>query len=210
MKDSFLDRTEAGASADGSDPMADYRVREVEARLGRRLSALESQRDRLSWMMRLTGAGLAGTLILLAVVLTGAGRSIPGGAGGTLVTGELVLRDGEGITRGRLGTSADGSTRFALADGDGRERIRLTVLADGSPGVTISDADARPRIVLGYLPDGTTSLVFADAQGFSRAVVGLEPDGSTHALFSDRSGRIRTLVGVDAEGLPAMSMFDEQ
>ena len=37
----------------------------------------------------------------------------------------------------------------------------------------------------------------------------LLPDGSTQALFSDRGGTIRTLVGVDPEGVPAVSVFED-
>jgi hypothetical protein len=195
-------------AADGAGSTSDYRIREVEARLDRRLAAMESQRDRLKWLARLTGAVLVGTLIGLAVVMRTVFSADGALATRTLVTEEIVLRDVDGVTRGRLGTDSDGRTQLSLSDRDGRGRIRLTVLADGSPGVTISDADARPRAVLGYLPDGTTSLVLADAQGTSRAVVGLEPDGSTHALFADRAGRIRTLVGVGADGTPSVSVLE--
>jgi len=208
MKHSMRDGGGAGGSSDTSDATAEYRIRELEARLDRRLVALEGQRGRLRRTMRFMGVGFVGTLVALIVVLW-----TTLGDDGTLeteslFTGEVVLRDQDGVTRGHLGTDAEGRARLSLSDRDGRERIRLTVLADGSPGVTITDADARPRAVLGYLPDGTTNLVFADAQGTSRAVVGLEPDGSTHALFSDRSGMIRTLVGVRADGVPAVSIFE--
>jgi hypothetical protein len=207
MRDSMRDNDVLGGSADGAESTSDYRIREVEARLDRRLAALESQRDRLRWMARLMGAAFVGSLIVLAVAMRTASTD---GALATrsLSTEEVVLRDVDGVTRGRLGTDPDGRAQFSLSDRDGRGRIRLTVLADGSPGVTISDADARPRAVLGYLPDGTTSLVLADAQGTSRAVVGLEPDGSTHALFADRAGRILTLVGVGADGVPSVSVLE--
>jgi hypothetical protein len=208
MNDTRRDERVARATLDGADAAFDYRIREVEARLDRRVAALESQRDRLRWMNRLMGAGLAGSLVAIVAVLatvSGGQRTV---ATRSLHAEEVVLRDGYGVMRGRLGTDSDGRALLSLSDRDGRARIRLTVLADGSPGVTISDADARPRAVLGYLPDGTTSLVLADAQGVSRAVVGLEPDGATHALFSDSGGVIRTLVGVSADGVPAFSVID--
>jgi hypothetical protein len=207
MRDLMRGNEVLGGFPDGAETTSDYRVREVEARLDRRLAVLESQRDRLQWMARLMGAAFVGTLIALAIVLR-TGSADGALATRSLSTEEVVLRDADGVTRGRLGTDPDGRAQFTLSDREGRGRIRLTVLADGSPGVTISDADARPRAVLGYLPDGTTSLVLADAQGTSRAVVGLEPDGSTHALFADRSGRIRTLVGVGADGIPAVSVLE--
>lgn len=193
-----------GAALDGAETGSDYRIREIEARLDRRLAALEAQRDRLRWTVRIMGAAFGAIAIAFAFVL------LARGDGGALVTRslfaeEVVLRDAEGIVRAHLGVDADGRTQFSLSDRDARARIRLTVLPDGSPGMTISDADSRPRAVLGYLPDGTTSLVLADAYGTSRAVVGLEPDGATHALFADETGAIRTLVGVAADGVPAVS-----
>jgi hypothetical protein len=206
MMDSTRDKGAPGASPEGADSPFDYRIREVEARLARRLDALESQRLKLRWMSGLMGVGLVVTLLALVVILKTAVGNHDTLTTQKLFAQEIALRDADGVTRGHLGLDDDGRVEFSLSDRDGRGRIRLTVLADGSPGLTITDADARPRAVLGYLPDGTTSLVFADAEGISRAVVGLGPDGSTHALFADRSGVIRTLVGVDADGAPAMSV----
>jgi hypothetical protein len=208
MSDWTRNTRTAEASAEGT-PGSDYRIREVEARLDRRVAALEAQRVRSGWASRLMGIGFVLTLAAVAIVLW---ARLPGDNGtwtvGSLSAEEVVLRDGEGIARALLATDAAGGARLSLTDGDGRERIRLTVLADGSPGITISDPDARPRAVLGYLPDGTTNLVFADAQGVSRAVLGLDADGSTQALFADQSGAIRALVGVGAEGAPSVSTFE--
>ncbi|HSJ13927.1 MAG TPA: hypothetical protein VK939_05900 [Longimicrobiales bacterium] len=208
MNDSTQDELVSGTATAESTP--DYQIREIEARADRRLDALESAHDRARWMARLMAIGFVATLLTLAIVLItvfGGGGSL---SAASLFTEEVVLRDVDGTTRGRLGTDSDGRVQFSLSDRAGRGRIRLTVLADGSPGVTISDADARPRAVLGYLPDGTTSLVLADAQGTSRAVIGLEPDGATHALFSDRAGRIRALVGVGSDGVPSVSVMEEK
>ena len=207
MNHSTRDTDLSGGSAAKVDAVSDYRLREVEARLDRRLAAIESQRVRTSWVARFTGAGLVITLSALGFVLT---KVVPGDgvwAVDTLSAEEVVLRDEDGAARGRLATDPDGRAELSLSDRDGRERIRLTVLADGSPGVTISDRDARPRVVLGYLPDGTTTLVFADDQGVSRAVLGLDPDGSTQALFTDYAGTVRALVGVGADGEPSLSTF---
>jgi len=191
--------------AEGST--ADYRLREVEARLDRRLTAVESGRG-ARWAGKLAGAGLVVALVALAFVT----RELVANDGAwtmdSLSTEEIVLRDSDGVERGRLATDASGRAQLSLSDREGRERIRLSVLSDGSPGVTISDPDARPRAVLGYLADGTTNLVLADAQGVSRAVFGLEPDGSTQAVFTDPSGAVRTLVGVGANGIPSVSTFE--
>lgn len=210
MNGSTRDTGLAGGSSAGMDTEADYRIREVEARLDRRLEAIESGSGRGKWNARLTGLGLVVAGTALAAVLWIAMPADGARTVASLSTEEIVLRDADGVVRGRLDTDAQGRARLALSDRDGRERIRLTVLADGSPGVTINDPDARPRAVLGYLPDGTTNLVFADARGVSRAVFGVEPDGSTQALFTDRDGAIRTLVGVGADGVPSVSTFEAE
>lgn len=211
MNDFMRDTTGgAGGSPGDLDSTSEYRIREVEARLDRRVSALEGRRGGTGWAARLMAAGLFATVVALAAVVWGMVPSDGAWEMDSVSTEEIVLRDADGVERGRLATDGDGRAQLSLSDRDGRERIRLTVLADGSPGVTISDPDARPRAVLGYLPDGTTNLVFADAQGTSRAVFGLEPDGSTQALFADRDGTIRTLVGVGADGEPSVSVFEDE
>ena len=207
MNHDIHDGRPMGGSAAATMSDADYRVRETEARLERRIAALEGRLSRQRWQGRLAGVSLA--LSLGAAALVG-WMLIPDQgpwAVDSLSTREVVLRDADGIERGRLATDADGRAHLALSDREGQARIRLTVLADGSPGVTIHDGQARPRAVLAYLPDGTTNLVFADAEGTSRAVFGVEPDGSTQALFSDRGGVLRAMVGVGADGSPSVSTF---
>ena len=198
----------------GGDPTSDaastseYRIREVEARLDRRLEAIESRGGRTGWATRFAAAGFIVSLVALAIVVW---KVVPQDGTRTvnsLSAREIVLRDAQGMERGRLATDANGRAQLSLSDQAGHERIRLTVLADGSPGLTISDPDSRARAVLGYLPDGTTNLVFADSQGVSRAVLGLEPDGSAQAVFADPSGTIRTVVGVGADGTPSVSTMD--
>lgn len=208
MNDSLRGMGMAGGSTAEMDSGSDYRIREVEARLDRRLAVIEAQRWRATWTTRLAGAVLVVTVVALAVALSSVVNDDGAWAVDSISTEEVVLRDAEGIERGRLATDADGRAQLSLSDQDGRERIRLTVLADGSPGVTISDGEARPRAVLGYLPDGTTNLVLADERGVSRAVFGLDPDGSTQALFTDHAGALRTLVGVGADGEPAVSIYE--
>lgn len=199
---------EVGPSKAEAGSASDYRIRELEARLDRRVTAIELWRTGSNWGRRLLGVGLVVALLTLGVVLTSVVRRDDVWAVDTLSAEEIVLRDADGFERGRLTTDADGRAELALSDREGRARIRLTVLADGSPGVTINDAQARPRVVLGSLADGTTNLVVADAEGTSRAVFGVEPNGSAQALFADRTGAIRTLVGVDADGVPSMATYE--
>lgn len=194
----------------GGSTSSDYRIREVEARLDRRLSAMETREQRRGWRGRITGLALAVALSASAFVFWKYVPHSQSWAVHSVSTEEIVLRDAAGVERGRLATDPEGRAQLSLADREGRERIRLTVLADGSPGVTISDPEARPRAVLGYLPDGTTNLVFADSRGTSRAVFGLEADGSTQALFADPSGAVRTVVGVGADGAPSVSIIEDE
>lgn len=208
MNTSTRDRGGAGGLLAEREGESDYRLREVEARLDRRIATIESQRAAAQWMARLMGVGLAATLVALGIVLWKVAPYDTAWTVDSLSAEEVVLRDADGVERGRLATDDDGRAQLSLSDRDGRERIRLTVLADGSPGVTISDGDDRPRAVLGYLSDGTTNLVLADEQGVSRAVFGLDPDGSTQALFTDRVGTIRTLVGVGADGEASVSTYE--
>jgi hypothetical protein len=208
MSDFLRDKGVGGGSGAEATSTSEYRIREVEARLDRRIEAVESRSGRAGWATRFAAAGFVVSLVALAIVLW---KVVPEGGARTVSTlsaREIVLRDAEGVERGRLATDSDGRAQISLSDREGHERIRLTVLADGSPGLTISDPDSRARAVLGYLPDGTTNLVFADSQGTSRAVFGLEPDGSAQAVFADRSGTIRTIVGVGADGTPSVSTVD--
>lgn len=208
MNDAMSNRGIPGGPADRAGGDADYRIREAEARLDRRLAVLEARAGRMRIMTLASGVGFALTLVALFAVL----RSVAPRDGtwmlDTVSAREVVLRDGDGIARGRMATDDGGRAQLTLSDRDGRERIRLTVLADGSPGVTIHDPDAQPRAVLGYLPDGTTNLVLADAEGVGRAVLGLDADGSAQALFTDRGGSVRTLVGVGPDGAPAVSVYE--
>lgn len=206
MNDS--NRGPGGGSA-GMSTEAEYRVREVEARLGRRLEALEGARARNGVLAVLSAVGFVLAVASLAVVMLAVVPDDREVRAASVSAGALQLTDADGITRGALSTDDQGRARLTLSDRDGRERIGLSVLADGSPGVTINDPDGRPRAVLAYLPDGTTNLVLADARGVSRAVFGLEPDGSARALFSDRDGAVRTLVGVDPQGVPSVSVMED-
>ncbi|NIP83023.1 MAG: hypothetical protein GWM90_28855, partial [Gemmatimonadetes bacterium] len=55
---------------------------------------LESQRDRLQWMARLTGAGFVATLVTLVIVLLTVFGGNEALAAKSLQTEEVVLRDG--------------------------------------------------------------------------------------------------------------------
>jgi hypothetical protein len=207
MNHGMPDTASPGGSGAGAASDSAYRIREAEARLERRIAGLEGRLVRSRWLARL--GVLSFVASVAAVVLAFRALAPEDGvwAVDSVSTQEVVLRDADGVERGRLATDPDGRAHLALSDREGRARIRLTVLADGSPGVTIHDGESRPRAVLGYLPDGTANLVFADAEGVSRAVLGLEPDGSTQAHFADRFGTLRTLIGVGADGAPSVSTF---
>ena len=170
-------------SPDG--PAPDYPVRELEARMERRVSILEARTARARGAALVSGVGFLMAVAALGMVLQT--RLLDDGTRSltSLAAQEITLVDEEGGERGRLATDPEGRAVLSLSDRDGRERIRMTVLPDGSPGVTINDPDAQPRAVLGYLPDGTTNLV-----------------------FTDRSGAIRTLVGVGPDGEPSMTVFE--
>ncbi len=181
------DRRENGTGPGALGALSDaYQIRELEARLARRLTALEGK------VARARGAAWAAGIGFITA-LTALGLTLKDGvlAGDTetvryLVTEGITLVDAEGVERGRLDTDPAGQAALSLSDRDGRERVRMTVLGDGSPGLTMHDPESQPRAVLGYLPDGTTNLV-----------------------FTDRGGAIRTLMGVGPDGSPSMTVFED-
>jgi hypothetical protein len=184
-------------------------LREMEARVARRLGQAERENERLRRRMGLVlaAAGLAVVASAASLVLTLGGT--PSISARAVETRELVLRDEAGRVRARLGTTADGVARLALVDRDGRARLRMSLLADGSPGVTFSDAAGRTRAVLGVLPDQTTSLVIADRGGRTRAVLGYSPDETVELVFADREGTTRAALGVSNGGLPALTLLED-
>jgi hypothetical protein len=184
-------------------------LREMEARVARRLGQAERENERLRRRMGLVlaAAGLAVVASAASLVLTVGGT--PSVSARSVETRELVLRDDAGRVRARLGTTAEGVARLALVDRDGRARLRMSLLADGSPGVTFSDAAGRTRAVLGVLPDQTTSLVIADPAGRTRTVLGYSPDESVTLVFADREGTTRAALGVEANGAAGLTLVED-
>ena len=163
----------------------DYPVRELEARMERRIAILEARTARARGAALVSAVGFVMAVAALGVVLQGKLMDDGTRRLTSLAAEQITLVDGDGGQRGLLATDDEGRAVLSLSDRDGRERVRMTVLGDGSPGITINDPDANPRAVLGYLPDGTTNLV-----------------------FTDRLGSIRTLVGVGPNGEPSMTVFE--
>lgn len=185
MTDPTQDAANGRSSPADLESDSGYRIREAEARLDRRLASMEARHARMRGLALVTGAAFVLAVVALVLSVRAGGPEDGLRTFTALATQEIMLRDVDGVERGRLATDPEGRAVLSLSDRDGRERIRLTVLADGSPGVTINGPDAQPRAVLGYLPDGTTNLV-----------------------FTDRAGAIRTLVGVGPDGEPAVSVFE--
>jgi hypothetical protein len=184
----------------------EYRIKEVHAALDRRIEALEERGRR---RRGLGGIGLATAVGALAVALFGLTQIqnayFVGEVAPVLEARALLLRDGDGLERGALRVSQDGTVSLSLRDGTAKSRLRMSVLADGSPGVSLLDANGDTRAILGFLPDGTTTLVFADAGSVARTVLALTPDGASRIVFSDHLGETRTAVGVDGSGRPEVN-----
>ncbi len=133
MNDFVRDRGGVGGSTAEAAATSDYRIREVEARLDRRLVTVEAQRGRSRWATGLTVLALLIASGALGIAVWAVAPREGARTMASLSTREVVLRDADGVERGRLATDADGS-QLSLSDREGRERIRLTVLPDGSPG----------------------------------------------------------------------------
>lgn len=186
---------------------AQYRIKEVEAGLARRLEHVEGQHARLLNANRILIACSIAAIGFAALgwrraALAYSATSDPG----NLEAQSFVLEDADGIRRATLGLDGSGSVDLGFMDREGRERLRLSVLADGSPGISLIDPEGRSRAVFGLLPDGTTNIVFADARGSTRAVVGVSPDGASRAVFADEQGATRAALGVDEDGAPILSV----
>lgn len=188
---------------------AQYRIKEVEAALARRLEHMEDRHARLHNTNRI--------LIICSIVAIGFAAfgwrrgSLAYSASKdreSLEAQSFVLEDADGIRRATLSLDGSGSVDLGLMDQEGRERLRMSVLADGSPGISLVDPEGRSRAVFGLLPDGTTNLVFADDRGSTRAVVGVSPDGASRAIFADQAGATRAALGVDEEGAPILSVVE--
>jgi hypothetical protein len=184
----------------------DYRLRELQANLDRRLEALER---RTQHRRGLLAVGFLAAVGALGLSIFGLGHLrnalMKGEVHPALEARALVLRDAEGMERAALRIGEDGTVSLALRDGDAKARLKLSVLADGSPGVSLLDGNGDTRAILGFLPDGTTTLVFADAGSIARSVLALTPDGASRIVFSDALGDTRAAVGVDGDGRPEVN-----
>ena len=84
----------------------------------------------------------------------------------------LIMRDGTGAPRARIGTRADGGAFLIFHDPDFSRRATLAVDPTGvaqlvlrEPGTGIEPQDTRLRAGVFVSPDGTPSIELRDAQG---------------------------------------------
>lgn len=187
----------------------EYRLRELNAGLERRLETLERIEGR-HVVGRWVGPVLGGVALFVALIVANRTSDVhrAGTVAPSLEANAFVLKDQDGVERASLGLREDGGATLSLTDGNGRARLRLAVLPDGSPGVSLLDADGESRAILGLLDDGTTTLVFADRGSVARGVFALTPDGAARMIFSDPNGVTRTAVGVDGAGQPEVSTIE--
>ena len=187
----------------------EYRMREMNAGLERRVEALERIEGR-HVAGRWVGPVLAGVALFVALIVANRTSDVyhVGTVANSLQASAFTLKDQEGVERASLGLRDDGGASLTLTDQNGRARLRLAVLPDGSPGVSLLDADGESRAILGLLDDGTTTLVFADRGSVARGVFALTPDGAARVIFSDANGITRTAVGVDGTGRPEVNTIE--
>ena len=105
--------TQPGEWTGETDPVVDYQLREVEARLDRRLATMEARHARTRGVAMVAGAAFIVTLVSLVVVV---GKAVTDDGARTLqslTAQEIMLRDDDGIERGRLSRRASRSRRAA-------------------------------------------------------------------------------------------------
>lgn len=199
------------AEIDSTTPLAEDRLREVEAVLARRIEQADRDRDRLRRTSRisLAAAGMALLTGAASLMMTVA-RTSTGRISEAVEAHRFVLRDPAGEIRATLDARGAAGPRISLLDRDGRPRMQLALTPDGSPGVSFSDRAGRPRAVLGLLPDETTSLVFADEAGQTRVVLGYAANDAPSLVFADRDGVTRAALGIEASGGSRLSLVEDQ
>jgi hypothetical protein len=174
-----------------------------EERLRQRLVSLERHSEKVRSRERLFGVGILIALLLAAVAaFTPHFLSVNGDEVSmrTVSAEVFVLRDVEGVIRGRWAVDDGGNSRMTILDRQGRTRMSLSVLSNGSPGMSFSNSNGTPRAALALLPDESTSLTFADGSGIARTILGLSRADATHLVFADADGVSQISIGLDAAG----------
>lgn len=195
--------------------------------LARRIERLERANRRLK------GIGAAVLFAASTVVLMGQAPTEEDLVDSTEAE-EFVLTNADGEVRARLGSDPHAAGEFSgliLYDGSGRRRVRIGSDASETPSLQLLDQDEKPRLTLGLdnAGDSTVSLldvnhvervalrqsradsmvVVRDADNAVRAGVSVPADGSTAELYaSDSAGRPRAILGAAADGSVSLSFAD--
>jgi len=196
--------------SNGSSDMGQMRDLEEE-RIRQRMISLERESEKLRSRERVFGVGLLVALVLAAIaafsphLLSMNGDEVEVDV---LSAQNILLKDAEGIIRGRWSVDDGGNSRLTVLDRQGRTRLSLSVLSGGSPGMSFSNANGRTRAALALLPDESTSLVFADGAGIPRTILGLSRADAAHLLFADADGESQISIGLDGSGEASILLPD--
>ena len=83
----------------------------------------------------------------------------------TITATEYRIVDRQGVLRGVVGMTPDGSVSFLAGDRTGVPHAQFGVGSDGSAFMSFTDSQDRARLVARMLPNGTPSLTMLDANG---------------------------------------------
>ncbi len=147
--------------------------------LARRLDKVERENRRLKQ------AGVVALGVIAAVLLMGQATQ-----DSRIVEAEkFVLKDENGITRGRFGVAPDGRMTLGLLDEAGKTaRLALALTRGGLPTLVLRDGAGR-AIALG-LQDGFPILQLADRDAETRASLYVSRKGTAGLEFYDKSGKV--------------------
>ncbi len=121
-------------------------------------------------------------------------------SGTPLTTETLVITDGAGKTRARLGTR-EGAVQLELYDGQGKVRTALGLGPEGEPGLTLYDAGEKPRAQIALTSEDEPGLCLTDDSGLLRVALGkIAPKYEVPAAIQERP--VSSLVIFNQEGTP--------
>lgn len=109
---------------------------------------------------------------------------------------QVVINNGAGKTRLRLGLRPDGGPAISFLDEAGVERILMYTRREGTPRVQLRDQSGKVRLALYLNPDGSPQFGLVDQEGKGHPALPTEPNGgaaaplAAHPLQKDREANV--------------------
>lgn len=128
----------------------------------------------------------------------------------TMTGGSFVLLDNQGIQRGVLDVSSDGTARLVVNGRNSQTpRVAIAVGADG-PRITLADELGSMRAMTALDQDGTVEMgVLGFRNPTVRAGLSVTADGAAGLDLRDQHGRVRASLSLNPDGSPYIALYDE-